>query len=76
METDFGKAEEVKISTTGKQIKYMPFYTTDQMFWMNGCMWDSEQEAIDSVKYDSTITRLRVMKIELPVLNVPENIDV
>ncbi len=76
METDFGTAKEVKIKRTGTQVGYMPFYTHDQTFWMNGCLWQTEQEAIDSVKYDSLITRLRIMKVELPVLNVNEDVEI
>lgn len=76
METDYGTAEEVKIKRAGTQVSYMPFYTSDNAHWMNGCLWQTEQEAIDSVKYDTTITRLRVMKIELPTLNVQDGIDI
>ncbi len=76
METDFGTAKEVKIKRVGTQVSYMPFYTSDNACWMNGCLWQTEQEAIDSVKYDATITRLRIMKIELPTLNVKDNVDI
>lgn len=78
MDIDYGTAKEVKINRTGTQVSYMPFYTIDQSesCWMNGCLWNSEQEAIDSVKYDNTIRRLRIMKIELPVLNVSENVEI
>ena len=76
MDTDYGTAKEVKIKRIGTQVSYMPFYTSDSTCWMNGCLWQTEQEAIDSVKYDSTITRLRIMKIELPTLNVRVNVDI
>ena len=76
METDFGIAKEVKIKRVGTQVSYMPFYTSDNTYWMNGCLWQTEQEAIDSVKYDTTMTRLRIMKIELPTLNVQDSVDI
>ena len=78
MDIDYGTAKEVKINRTGTQVSYMPFYTTDQdeSFWLNGCLWGSEQEAIDSVKYNNAIVRLRVMKVELPILNVSENVEI
>ena len=76
MDIDYGTAKEVKISRTGAQVRYMPFYTIDDGYWLNGCLWCSEQEAIDSVKYDSTIKRLRIMKVELPILNVNENVEI
>lgn len=76
MEIDYGTAKEVKIKRLGTQISYMPFYTFDNKYWMSGCLWISEQEAIDSVKYNSTIVRLRIMKFELPVLNVDDHIEI
>ena len=76
MDIDYGTAKEVRINRTGTQVSYMPFYTIDDTYWMNGCLWDSEQGAIDSVKYDSTIKRLRIMKVELPILNVNENVEI
>lgn len=76
METDYGTAEEIKIKRVETQVSYMPFFTSDNTNWMSGCLWRTEQEAIDSVKYYPLITRLRIMKIELPSLNVEDNVDI
>ena len=75
MEIDHGIAEKVKVEHYTTQVSYMPFYTTNDEYWLAGCLWQTVQEAIDSVKHDPTIIKLRVMEIELPILNVPENVD-
>ena len=76
MEIDYGTAKEVEIKRVVTQISYMPFFTSDNAYWMSGCLWQTEQEAIDSVKFYPLITRLRIMKIELPTLNVEDNVDI
>ena len=76
MEIDYGTAKKVKIERNGTQVSYMPFYTHDNQYWYNGCLWPTEKEAIDSVKYDETILRLRIMKVELPTLNIKEGVDI
>lgn len=76
MEIDYGTAKEVKIKRNGTQVSYIPFYTYDNHCWLNGCLWNTEQEAIDSVKFDELVLRVRIMKVELPTLNVKEGVDI
>ncbi len=76
MKTDYSEAKEVKFQRRAKKVFYMALYTVNEGFWMNSIMVESEQEAIDSVKYIKDVSRVRVIKIELPVLTFPENIDI
>jgi len=78
MHIDYGTAKEVKINRRGTQVLYVPFYTIDQSEtgWQNGGLWGSEREAISSVRHDHSIRRLRIMKVELPFLNVNENVEI
>jgi len=78
MEIDFGTAKKVKIKRYGTRTYYVPFYTFScESAWFCGGNYDTEEKAIDSVKYYHTKTaRLRVMKVELPVLNVADNVEI
>ena len=78
MEIDFGTAKKVNIKRYGTITYYVPFYTFScESAWFSGSTYDTEEKAMDSVKYYHTkATRLRVVKVELPVLNVADNIEI
>lgn len=75
MEVEYVTAQKVPLKRFKEETKYLAFYTTDQTFWMCGCLCDTEQQAVDNVKYLSDATMIRVIKIDLPILKIPERIE-
>lgn len=75
MKVEYVTAQKVPLKKFKEEAQYLALYTTDQTFWMCGCLCDSEQQAIDNVKYLNDATMIRVIKIDLPILKIPEHIE-
>lgn len=76
MEVDFSTAQKVEIKRVKDKTFYLPLYTSDKRFWCSGCLAESEQEALDSVKYYGDVQTIRVFKITLPIASVPDEIEI
>ncbi len=72
-------AEIIPIKKVVELAHFMPVYQTassGDTFWLSGCLSSTEEAAINSVKWVHDLTKLRLVKITLPVRNIPAAVEV
>ena len=71
-------AETVPIKKVIEVEHFIPVYQTasTDTYWIGGCLYTNEDAAINSVKWVQDLTKLRLIKVVLPVQNIPAAVEV